>query len=305
VQHAKGQVEAVDPVSGAVFTRSSEVLRAADGRYHVTVKSLDGSGAAEQVAYDGRGLQTVLITEPGGHQEAYLVEGDAHFAILGDSTAARGWNVSEDRDGIVVSATFGSPTAPASSYQAAVDLNRVRARTVPASALEVAIPQEVTLTKPFAGSLEGLPGPDDDPLALSVPLTGAASTGWHGSRTAARHFATGSASQNMWDIWNQGNCVYAYNYRNNVSNFFTANSQPRGICAWVDVSVWRGGVDGAGSCWGTWLGGGPTSSVYSSKTGYWDPNPPSHYRMCSNHAGWTSGWALVVPWNGLNASVPG
>ena len=96
------------------------------------------------------------------------------------------------------------------------------------------------------------------------------------------------------------------NYRNNASNFFTANSQPRGICVWIDVSVWEGGQTGSGgSCWGAWVGGGPLSQVYSSMTGYWDPDPPSWYRMCSAHAGWTSGWSLVVPWRGLNAAVVG
>ncbi|GBE25756.1 hypothetical protein BMS3Bbin02_02045 [bacterium BMS3Bbin02] len=104
--------------------------------------------------------------------------------------------------------------------------------------------------------------------------------------------ATGSRSTTF------SNCVYAYNFVNTSTGYFRASSTYRGDCWYMDESLWTdSGVGGTSCVWAIWLGSGPAAAKFSSWTK--DTTIPNR---CSNHAGWTSNWSLLVAWRGLLAA---
>ncbi len=116
--------------------------------------------------------------------------------------------------------------------------------------------------------------------------------------------SAGSNSSFGYNFYTNQLCSYHYSYRNNVTNFFTVNTQIRSGCSWVRVSMWNWGL--GTPCGGGWLGVGPLSSYYSSFTTYADTiNGYSYEYMCSHHAAWDSDWILHVPWVSMLAGVPG
>ncbi len=270
-----GTLELLDETGSVTLVRSVEMWRDPKGAYRVVVASLDGYSAREEVSSDGcNRSQRVLVTRPSGEMTATIVDGSAHFAIFTPSDAREaGWTVHAEAYGLMTAGQLTMGDRPLARYEMA--LTPIEADR---GLLRIDLPSGVKYEN---GKLKGEPQPDP---GLITPQ------------------ASGSSSQTF-SVLGLGPCVYGYNNRNNVSNFFTANTQLRSVCTYVDVSAWEGGLDGSGACWGDWVAGGPTSSSYSSVTGYWDP-PAGEY-MCSNHAGWRHDWVLLVAWRGLQAAVSG
>jgi len=76
-----------------------EVFTAPDGRYRVIVERADGTG--EEIAFDGD-VKTMLITGPGGGQQAALIDSSANFAVMSpDYAEAHGYDVLESMNGRV------------------------------------------------------------------------------------------------------------------------------------------------------------------------------------------------------------
>ena len=74
-----------------VSVENIEVFAAPDGRYRVVVTRANGSG--EEFAFDGA-LKTMLVTEPGGHQQVALINRDTNFAVMSPEYAkANGYDV--------------------------------------------------------------------------------------------------------------------------------------------------------------------------------------------------------------------
>lgn len=63
--------------NGSTFNWNVKVWSAPDSRYRVITTSLDGSGISQEIAYDGYKDQHVVITGPGGHKDAFIVENDS------------------------------------------------------------------------------------------------------------------------------------------------------------------------------------------------------------------------------------
>jgi len=269
LQHGVGTV--VTYHDGGTLERSVEAWVAEDGRYRVLTTSLDGTGATEEVVFDGL-TQTAYVTDPGGRTSA--VEGDysTHFAIqAGVPKAAPGETIVEfDRAGNGLAErvlrVFDSGTK--------VDL---------LIAWETVNYEPSLLNSDFASTLST---ETISPDLKAIP----------GTR------ATGVNSTTFTNILDGTSCVYAYNYRNTGTGYFRASSSSRGSCYYMDESLWKGQVDSAGSCtMSRWWGSGPTAANYSTKTVH--TTPANSSPSCSNHAGWLSDWSLVTPWNGLNTSV--
>jgi len=240
--------------------RDVKVWLADDGRYRVLTS--DASGASEDISYDGRGHQRVLITAPGGSQRALLLDGYQHFAVDGVGVEAI------KAGGLVVSDYDSGPDGDL-TYKVTNAVVRTMSKT---SELVVKIPRGVEILDGAGSGLVGAGG-------SLIPI------------------ASSSADKTFFD-YSGYPCVYGYNYRNSVSNFFTANSQVRSACSIVDVSAW----DNAGLwCGGAWQGSGGASWAYSSWTGYFETTQTA----CSAHAGWTSSWVIVVSWRPLPAAVSG
>lgn len=264
---ATGVQEAFDDRGNLTLSRNVTVWAASDGRYRVKTTSRDDSGASEEVAHDGQGHQLVLFTRPSGSQSAVRVDGNSHFAIdgLGADELRRSM-------GVVTSSSFTGDKGSISYYV----VGAPEQIDGDASTLEIVIPEGVSIRD---------------------------SSNRSSSSTALYYISSGSASETMYDLTSSAPCLYAYNYRNSTSNFFTTNSQVRSSCNWVDVSAWDYHFVGV-HCGGAWQGSGPTSAYYSAWTGYFQA-ANSAAEVCSQHAGWDSSWILQVPWRALRASVVG
>lgn len=105
---------------------------------------------------------------------------------------------------------------------------------------------------------------------------------------------SGSRSTTFYSYADFGSCVYAYNYRNTSTNFFTASSQYRGNCRYMAVSTW----ENAGYNCTYWLGWSGTSSWYESYSTYGGTHGTNR---CSRHAGWHPDWTQGVPYLSLMA----
>lgn len=267
MSHANGRQVFYNTDLTVRLERSVDVWRSDDGRYRVVVRSLDGTEATEEVEYDGRSEQLVLITGPSGEQSAYLVEGSEHFAIddLRDSgsTKAGGLVTSSEINGVDGKALYATEAVTRLSGQ-------------DESKLSITLPDGVQAIR-------------QEDIAEPIPET--------------LTTATGSASKTWYDWISGDKCMYGYNNRNSTSNFFTANSQKKTPCSWFDVATYNAGW-GSSSCGGNWQGSGPTHSTYSSWTGYFETLTPS-YSACSRHAAWDSGWSIIIAWDNLVASVEG
>jgi len=115
--------------------------------------------------------------------------------------------------------------------------------------------------------------------------------------------AGGNSGYGM-NIYTNQPCSYHYNYRNNVTDFFTASTQKQSACRWVRVIMWNWSM--GSPCGGIVIGTGPLSTYYSSYATYADTfNGQPHEYMCSNHAAWDSNWILHVPWVSMRAGVAG
>ena len=270
VSHGEGLQTYRDPEGNVTLQRSVSVWVSQDGRYRAKVQSLDGSGAAEEVSYDGAGTQLILITAPGGSQSALRVAGSEHFAIDGGRA-----QVSERLNNVVKSSVLAGDTGSI-EYELTSPLV---VEAMDSSILSVAVPDGVEVVDEADAS-------GTQPVAPSRIVT----------------IASGSNSQTMNDYVTGQPCLYAYNYRNGTSNFFTTNSQVRSACTYIQAIAWAEVLIGD-KCF-DWKGKGPQSTYYSSWTGYFEVYTPSR-PACSSHGGWDSGWVLVVAWRGLAASVLG
>ena len=269
LQHGVGTV--VTYHDGGTLERSVEAWVADDGRYRVLTASLDGTGAAEEVVFDGL-TQTAYVTDPGGRTSA--VEGDysTHFAIQ-----------------------TGVPKAGPGEANAVFDragnglAERVLRVFDSGTKVDFRIAWETVAYDPSLLTSESISTFSAETISAYLKPT-------------PETKAAKSNSAIMTSILDNTPCVYAYNYRNTGTGYFRASSSSRGSCLYMDESLWQGAVDGVGSCtMGHWWGSGPTAAGYSTKTARTTPDGSSP--SCSNHAGWLSDWSLVVPWSGLNTSV--
>ena len=101
--HATGTLTIDADLLDEVTVDAVEVFTAPHGRYRVIVERADGTG--EEFAFDGH-VKTILITEPGGGQQAALIEtlidSSANFAVMSpDYAEAHGYDVLESMNGRV------------------------------------------------------------------------------------------------------------------------------------------------------------------------------------------------------------
>ena len=224
VRHANGLLELDYGDDHGVLRRGVEVWVADDGRYRVHVASLDGSGAAEEVAYDGQGHQLVLVTDPGGYQKAFVVEGDKHFAITAMEAAEATLS-----DGLVTSAHV---TTDVGSIDYTVD----SINSASAADLELVIPEgvEVLDADQFAS------GGDSSLIATA-------------SRSTTMYGIYGTACLYAYNYRNSTS-DYFYAYSNRVGG---------SACLYMDVSLWDWSHYN-GNCGGNWQAGGPLAANFSS-----------------------------------------
>jgi hypothetical protein len=143
--------------------------------------------------------------------------------------------------------------------------------------------------------------PDPDLLLIDMPKTTSVTISElkEGPEEGTR--ATGSNSTTFYSVYDFGQCVWAYNYRNTSTDYFYASSSSRGNCLYMSESLWEGYTYGTqGTCGGFWLASGTIKANYSNK---WTYNGTDGTKRCSNHAGWHPNWYLGVPWYGLNAAT--
>lgn len=269
LQHGVGTV--VTYHDGGTLERSVEAWVVEDGRYRVFTASLDGTGAAEEVVFDGV-TQTAYVTDRGSRTST--VEGDysTHFAIQTRvPETAPGETIAEfdlAGNGLAerVLRVFDSGT----KVELLIAWNKVQ--------------YEPSLLNP------------ESTLTFSMETVSADLETIPGTR------ATGVNSATFQNILDSTACVYAYNYRNTGTGYFRASSSSRGSCYYMDESLWKGSAGSSGSCTVLrWWGSGPTAANFSTKTVY--TSPASSSPSCSNHAGWLSDWSLVTVWDGLNTGV--
>lgn len=102
--HATGTLTIDADLLDEVTVDAVEVFTAPDGRYRVIVERADGTG--EEFAFDGH-VKTILITEPGGGQQAALIDSSANFssanfAVMSpDYAEAHGYDVLGSMNGRV------------------------------------------------------------------------------------------------------------------------------------------------------------------------------------------------------------
>lgn len=262
--------------NGQTLTRRVEAWITPDGRYRVKTTSLDGTQTSEEVAYDGHGTQLVLYTDPAGTQQALVIENDTHFAV----TASVGAANRQLKDSMRTASNSGYMT-----YEAGAVLQGSGS----ASSLNVDVPAGVEIK-----DLSDVTSPLEESSSASVT------------------HAAGSNSEIMKNFLGYP-CLRAYNYRDNSTRFFTANSHIRGTCTLVAVSIWANYLGDNGGlspprCGLAFVAHAPDPSIgylptYVSWSGYFDVNPSD--RACSAHAGWDSDHTLQVAYRGLPASVMG
>jgi len=246
------------------------------GRYRVVTASLDGTRAREEITYDGVGVQTAVIVDPGGRASVLTVHSSAHFAI--DNHSARH-----------------------------VDATLTVADGFVLKGLDESVVFDIGMAKQYRGSHAELQAevPDDARL-LSARLDDSFTIDTDASPTAI-----GTATMMMRDLLGY-ECLTAWNKRNTVTDEFWAKSTYAGRCWYVDVSAWGWGHGTPGfsyACLYPWHGSGPTaigtSALYRifpslGETGH--PNAVGD-PVCSTHAGWDRDWLLHVSWMPLHASV--
>lgn len=258
--------------------RVVEAWVAADGRYRVVVTSADG--AAEEFAYDGR--EALMFVTPPRQREPlsimklkspsiFAVDG---FSALNNSAAADEFPADRRRDKVSNLPTYVHRMGvDGASYDLNMSWESIKADR---SLLE---PSEAA-----AKLLSGYEFGPDEPDPGEGPST--------------RSY--GSNSTTFWDnIWTDGPCVFAKNYRDAEDSWLRAYSSRRGDCEDVGITLWHGSQIAQGLCqpWGI-LYNGASSSGYKNFSTYSAWNTPT----CTSHAAWWDSY-LVVPHSGLS-TVP-
>ena len=265
--------------NGETLTRRVEAWMTPDGRYRVKTTSLDGTHASEEVAYDGHGTQLILYTDPAGRQHALVIENDTHFAV----TEPAGTTNRQLRNSTGIG--LNSRNSGFMTYEAGV----INQSSGNASLLNINVPAGVEIK-----DLDDVTPPPRE--ASSDRVTRAA----------------GSNSEIMRNLLGYP-CLRAYNYRDNSTRFFTANSNIRGTCTFVAVGIWAnylgdGGPFSPPRCGLAFIDHEPPVNIgslptYVSWSGYFHVYPND--RACSAHAGWDSDHTMQVSYRGLPASVWG
>ena len=294
--------------TGTVVLERKVLIRVHDsGAYWVHTESLDGSGAAETIAYDGHGTQRVLITEPGGNISAYIYQSDRHFAVAKSAANTRSITTDAAIDGTHQSAT----------YRLVSDIVRVSG---PASSLMVEAPLGVVFHRD--SDEQGQPDSSGgrggfQRRGMNGFNTGSGSsphyrmsyTGINVRVSSSPHYvasysgaSAGGNSATHYDTGYTGICAYVYNYRDSSTGFFTANTRRGPACRYVQVSAWSEYV-WENYCY-DWRGAGSRDRVYSTWSGYFFAQHPNRY-ACSLHAAWDEDWWMHVRWDYLTAAVRG
>ena len=301
-------VQVYRDAAGIVLLEREVIVRVRDsGAYWIHTESLDGSGAAETVAYDGQGTQRVLITEPGGNVSAYIYQSDRHFAVARSSAGTRSISTEAEIQGTHQSAT----------YHLVSNISRVSG---PASSLKVEAPSGVVFQRESDDQSQAeSPNRKGTSLGrafhgpnigsnLSVSYVTGYSVSNARDNSEIRNFANyasanaGGNSATHYDTGYTGVCAYVYNYRNSSTGFFTAYTRRGPACRYVQVSAWSEYV-WENYCY-DWRGAGSRDRVYSTWSGYFFAQHPNRY-ACSLHAAWDEDWWMHVRWDYLTAAVRG
>lgn len=270
----------------ATVVRQVKVWAATDGRYRVRTTSADGSGAAEEIAYDGHGNQLVLIKASNSAlPTAAVVRNRFHYAVTGlengNDVHYRGQAV-----GNVLIQESAMQDSNAMRYTA----GNVALQRGDAAILTVAIPDGVEVSN-------GLQAEDES----------------HASSSATTSSTSGPRTQDLLDLYFRP-CMRAYNYRNSVSNLFLASSRVTSDqtqdhhCKWVHVAAWSG-VAGYANSWcdlTAFVGSSRVRSDYTFWLGYFEvTSPHPRDKACSSHAAWDQYWIPHITAAYLTAAVHG
>lgn len=213
---------------GTTFTRRVEVWVAPDGRYRAKSTSLNELGAYEEVAYDGRGNQLVLIGNSNSTATtATVLRNSTHFAVTGL------WNGQDVRhpdmrySNLLVSESSIAGTAGSMHYIAGAVLHQQG----DASTLAISVPSGVNVSD--GSSLAG---------------TSSSTSGNHSTQhdAAGRNATTGSRVMDLTDLYSRP-CIQIHNFRNSVTNEYrtasiiTADTSEDLSCYWTSITIWSAG----------------------------------------------------------------
>ncbi len=278
---------------GMTLTRRVEAWISPDGRYRVQTTSLDGSGAYEEVAYDGHGNQLIKIVSNAGAIPKYAVVANTlHFAISDTPKATEKWTTSVHGQQLMKESKWSSGSQSV-SYQA----DAITPHRGEAAALMVEVP---------AGAVVGDASSAFSHQSFDFLSGDALLSGQQGS---ASH---GDITYNLLG----DKCMTMRNYRNTSTQYFSASSRRTSnlskdhACRWVDVSAWEFGFLN-GHCVAGPVGFGPTDKNWSSWSGYanvayWSKkHGSSRIAACSRHAAWDQYWWQHVSWEHFPAAIPG
>lgn len=263
-----------------------EVWAAPDGRYRVKSTSDDGAIATEEIAYDGRGNQLVLIgMANNASSTAAVVQNRFHYAVtgLGNNNDVR--HSGKSFENILIKEAM-LQTSEAMRYTAG---NVVHQQGDPAN-LTVTIPDGVELSDGIESEVESRT-PD----------------------TATAGSTTGSRTMVLVDLYYRL-CIRIYNYRNSVSNLFyaytkvIADQTQDHHCKYVHVAAWSA-VAGYTNSWCDLTAPVDASQVLESYA-YWQGffEVTGRYpkdKACSSHAAWDLYWLPHITAAYLTAAVHG
>ncbi len=270
-----------------VEVRHVEVWASPDGRYRVRSTSVDGSGATEEIAHDGRGNQLVSIRiSNSAAPTAAVVQNRFHYAVTG---------LGNDNDVHHSGTPFESILVRESTMQ--------NSRAMRYAAGNAVVYQQ--------GDSANLTVAIPDGVEVSDGMQAEVGSRADGSATASS--TSGSRTMHLVDLYFRP-CMRIYNYRNSVSNLFyaysrvTADQTQDHHCKWVHVAAWSG-VAGYTNSWcdlTAFVDGSPVRASYASWQGFFEVTSPyPRDKACSSHAAWDLYWIPHITAAYLTAAVHG
>lgn len=260
-------------------TRQVNAWVAPDGRYRVHVVS--PNGASEEFIYDGTDA-LMFVTPPGEKvpssimkmDSAYLWAIDGHASLDSEGLRPRLFDAPERRD-------------QRSSLPASVRHDGVNGASYELSMKWRAVSADESVLAPSK--------------AASALLDGYVFEVGESEPSGPETRSVSSNSYTFYDnIYSEGPCVFAKNYRDAEDSYLRAYSSARGDCDKVGVTLRHGSQKqgGAGFCQAIgYLVSGTSTSGYKNYSLYTAWNTPT----CTSHAGWYDG-LQVVPYLGLSTN---
>ncbi len=273
--------------------RHIEVWTASDGRYRVMSTSLDGSGAYEEIAYDGEGNQLIkIVAGTEADPSFYSVKNDKHFAVTPATTGTHERYSGTAYDKLILK----SSGMTAGIHSARFTSGSVTQQKGDPSMLSVVVPEGTKV-----GTQQELEGKTE--LEGHIDALSQGSTAHTASRT-----------QVITDLYSQP-CMETRNHRNTSTNYFGASSRRTSdlsrefACMWVHVAAWAYGYLN-GWCIYDWAGQGAVATYYSSWAGTinnsdWQEARGNRVAACSSHSAWDRYWVPHVTGYHLSAAIAG